>query len=122
MRRRRVRAEEQARDQAQAETTADVARLSRAARIESTPGNRPRVTANVTVTAVNGSPIVKIGNHEDISLVISRAGFDPTLQLTCIIGRTQVRVAIAASDFETTELVYQKDVDHTCHCIGSVNG
>ena len=74
MRRRRVRAEEQARDQVEAYMTADVAWLTRAARIESTPGNRPRVTANVTVTAVNGSPIVKIGNDQDIGLVISRAG------------------------------------------------
>src|SRR2546430_7138995 len=101
--------------------TADVAWLSWVAIIKSAPGNRPRITANVTVTAVNGSPIVKIGNHEDIGLVISRAGFDPSLQLTRIIGRSQVRVPVTAPDLQPTELVYQKDVDHTRHCIGSIN-
>jgi len=93
-----------------------------AAIIKSTPSKRLRVTGNVAVATVDGSPIVKIGNDQDIGLVIPRAGFDPTLNLACIIGGAKVCVSDTASDLEATKLVYQKDINHTGHRITAING
>jgi hypothetical protein len=45
-----------------------------------------RVTAKVTVAAVNGCPIVEIGNHYDIGLVIARAGLEPCFPFAHVIG------------------------------------
>ena len=83
--------------------------------------SRIRVTVNVAVATVDGSPIVEIGNDHDIGLVISRAGFHPRLQLARVVGGAQVRVANTASNLKTTELVYQKDVDHTGHRVAAIN-
>ena len=64
---------------------------------------------------------MKIGNDKDIGLVISRAGFDPAFKLTCVVRGAKVCVSITASDLQTTELVYQKDIDHTGHRIAAIN-
>src|SRR5438045_9137767 len=89
--------------------------------IESAPRILVRVTGNVAVATVDGSPIVGIGNDHDIGLVISRSGNHPRLELACVIGGAQVRVANTASNLQTTEFVFQKDVDHTGHRIAAVN-
>src|SRR5205809_1839622 len=93
----------------------------RTAVIKSAPGNGVRITANVAVAAVDGSPIVGIGNDHDIGFVISRAGNHPRLQLACVIGGAQVRVANTASNLQTTEFVFQKNVDHTGHRVAAIN-
>ena len=100
--RRRVRAEKQARDQAE---RSDAAGETCTAEIKSTPANCVRVSAKETVAIVDGGTIVKIGNDHDIGLVVSHTGFEPTLPFTCIVGGTHVRVPIAASDLKPTELV-----------------
>ena len=81
-----------------------------------------RVTGNVAVTTVDGGPIVGIGNDHDIGLVISRPGNHPRLGLACVIGGAQVRIANTASNLQTTEFVFQKDVEHTGHRIAAING
>src|SRR6266480_1883248 len=115
----RVRAEKQFRNQAE---TSNVPRKISAAIIKSSECERVRVTGEETVARIDGGTIVEIGNDHDISLVISHAGFEPALQLARVVGRTHVRVAHAPSNLKTTELVYQKDVDHAGHRIGAVNG
>jgi hypothetical protein len=119
--RRRVCAEEQARDQAETYKTSNVPRRLRHAPVESAPGKCIRVTAEEAVTAVDGGAIVKIGNDQDIGLVISRAGFDPAFKLTCVIGSAKVCVPNTATDLQTTELVDQKDIDYTGHRIAAIN-
>ena len=91
------------------------------AKIKPAPGNRERVTVKVAVATVNRSAIIKIGNDQDISLVISRAGFEPAFKFTRIIGGAQVCVPNAASDLKAPELVYQKDVDHAGHRVGTIH-
>src|SRR5207244_2696642 len=85
-------------------------------------GKRVCVTGKKTVAAEDGSPIVGIGNDHDIGLVIPRAGNHPRLHLARVIGGAQIRVADTAADLETAEFVSQKNVDHTCHRIGAING
>jgi hypothetical protein len=65
-----------------------------------------RVTAKVTVPAVDGRPVVEIGNDQDLGLVISRAGLEPSLPLAHIVGGAKVRVPITATDLKPTEFVH----------------
>src|SRR5438552_8813725 len=115
--RRRVRAEKQARSQAE---PSDVAGKIPTASIKSTPIKRLRVTGDVAVATVDGCSIVGIGNDHDIGLVIPGAGNHPHLDLARIVGGAQICVADTAADLETAEFVLQKDVDHTCHRIAAI--
>src|SRR5438552_18362409 len=90
------------------------------ASIKSPPIKSLRVTGNVAVATVDGSPIVPTGNDHDIGLVIPRAGNHPRLDLARIVGGAQICVADTAADLETAEFVLQKDVDHTCHRIAAI--
>ena len=58
-----------------------------ALRLSIPPKNRPRsaLLLKVTVAAVDGGPIVEIGNDQDIGLVITRSGFDPSFPLAHVI-------------------------------------
>src|SRR6516162_6946956 len=91
------------------------------AEINPSPRNRKRVTVNIAVATVDSSAIVKIGNDQDIGLVISCTRLDPTFPLTHVVGCSQICVPVAASDLETTELVQQKDVDHAGDRIAAIN-
>src|SRR5207237_2683721 len=93
-----------------------------ASSIKSAPRILVRVTGNVAVATVDGGPIIGIGNDHDIGLVISRSGNQPRLELACVIGGAQVCVANTASNLQTTEFVFQKNVDHTRHSIAAING
>src|SRR5439155_1873273 len=42
-------------------------------------------------------------------------------RLACIIGGAQVGVANTASNLQTTEFVFQKDIEHTGHRIAAIN-
>src|SRR6266513_4350191 len=99
-----------------------LARKTRAPKIKSPKGLRIPVAGKFTVAAEDVGPIVEIGNHHDVGLVISHARFEPGLQLTRVVGRTHVRVSHAAPDLKATEFVDQKDVEHTGHRVGAVNG
>src|SRR6266545_6914453 len=121
MRRWRVSAEKKPRDQTQTYKTSDVSRLICAAVIKSTKRKRVRIAAKETITGIDGRTIVEIGNDHDIRLVISYTGFDPAFKLTRVVGRAQVCVPHATPNLETTELVYQKNVDHTGHRIAAIN-
>src|SRR6266480_822553 len=98
-----------------------LARKTRAPKIKSPKGLRIPVAGKFTVAAEDVGPIVEIGNHHDVGLVISHARFEPGLQLTRVVGRTHVRVPHTAPDLKATELVDQKDVEHTRHRLGAVN-
>ena len=100
--RRRVRTEKQCRDQAK---ISNPARKKTAAKIKRPPRNPERVTLKVAVATVYCGAIVKIGNDHDISLVISRAGFEPTFELVSIVGGAHVRIAYAPANLQTTKLV-----------------
>src|SRR6266480_4555295 len=90
--------------------------------IESAPRKLVRVTGNVAVATIDSGPIVGIGNDHDIGLVISRPGNHPRLELACVIGGAQIGVANTASNLQTTEFVFQKDVEHAGHRIAAING
>src|SRR6266480_208114 len=128
MRRRRVPTKKQLRNQSKALRSLGVAeRADDAGKIEtaiikSAPSILVRVTGNVAITTVDGGPIVGIGNDHDIGLVISRPGNHPRLELACVIGGAQVGVANTVSNLQTTEFVFQKDVEHTSHRIAAING
>src|SRR5437764_9224198 len=98
--RRRVRAEKQARYQSKA---SDAAGKNPTATIKSTPIKRIRVTGNAAVAAIDGSPIVGIGNDHDIGLVIRCTRNHPRLELASVIGGAQVGIANTASNLHTTE-------------------
>ena len=117
--RRRLRAEKQARNQAE---RSDGAGEICTARIKSAPANSVRITANETVAIVDGGTIVKIGNDHDIGLIISHTSFEPTFPLGCIVGGTHVCVPIAASDLKPSKSVHQKDIDHTGYCVATIKG
>src|SRR5438552_17876872 len=110
--RRRVRAEKQARYQPEA---SDAAGKNPTATIKSTPIKRIRVAGNAAVAAVDGSPIVGIGNDYNIGLLISRAGNHPRLHLPRVVGGAAIGVADAAANLRTAELGPHNDVDHTCN-------
>src|SRR5436190_11412353 len=128
MRRRRVPTKKQLRNQSKALRSLGVAeRADDAGKIEtaiikSAPSILVRVTGNVAITTVDGGPIVGIGNDHDIGLVISRPGNHPCFRLACVIGGAQVRIANTASNLQTTEFVFQKDIEHTGHRIAAING
>src|SRR5206468_11090274 len=117
---RRARAKKQFRDQAEA---ADAAGFIPAARVKSAKGGEIPVGRNVAVAAENATAALpEIRNDHDVSLVITSAGFDPCLPLAHVVRCSQVCVSIAAPDLQTTELVDQKEVDHTGNSVGAVHG
>src|SRR5438094_8477262 len=118
MGRRRVSTKKQRRDQSKAVWNLVVKRADDAgkittAKIKSAPRKLVRVTGNVAVATVDGGPIVGIRNDHDIGLVISRPGNHPRLELVCVIGGAQVRMANTAANLQTTELAFQNDVEDT---------
>src|SRR5947207_1406663 len=75
----------------------NAARFSRGATIESPPRCLKGVTGNVPVAAEKASSTFpEIGNDHNVGLTITRAGFEPRLPLTHIVGRSQVCVSVAA--------------------------
>src|SRR4029450_11848471 len=102
--------EKQSGDQAEA---VNAARKTPAAIIEPSEGYKKPVAGNVAIPAENAiETLPEIGNDHNVGLVIAGAGFDPRLPLTHLIGCSQIRVPIGASNFKTTEFVWQKEVDH----------
>src|SRR4029453_3005391 len=102
--------EKQSGDQAEA---GNAARKTPAAIIDPSEGYKKPVAEKVAVPGENAiETLPEIGHHHDISLIITGAGFDPRLPLTHLIGCSQVRVPIGASNFKTTEFLYQKEVTH----------
>ena len=84
-------------------------------------GMRIPVTSKIAVVAVNGRPIVEIGNDQDVGFVISRACLYPSLYFARIIGSSHVGVSPCASNLKAAEFVYQNDVEHTRNRVGSIN-
>ena len=118
--RRAVRAEKQARKQSEA---SDPAREVAAAIIESSKPDEIAVGRNIAVAAKEGTATLpEIGNDHNIGLVISCAGFEPCLPLAHVIGGSEVCVSVTAPDFQSTEFMEQKKVDHSGHSIGAVHG
>src|SRR5262249_44963844 len=64
----------------------------------------------------------EIGDDNDIGLVISRPGLDPCLPLTHVVGRSEVCVPVTPPDLQTSELVYQKEVDHAGYSVRAIHG
>src|SRR5438270_9866001 len=100
--------------QTRKETTAlNAARLIPAARFRSTERNKETVGREVTVSAEDpAGALPEISYHHNVCLVITGAGLNPSLPFAHIIGCSQIGVAVGASDFQTTELVNQEEVDH----------
>ncbi|KAF5408038.1 MAG: hypothetical protein Udaeo2_18340 [Candidatus Udaeobacter sp.] len=120
MRRWRVRAEEQTRDQTfTLHSTWEV----RAANVESSKGSEIPVGRNVAVTTEQATrALVHVGDHHYVRLVIAGAGFQPCFPFTHIVGCSHVCVSVRATDLQASELVDQEEVDHTSHRIRSVHG
>ncbi len=121
--RRRVSTEKQLRDQAETDTASNVARLIRAARIESPKRNEIPVGRNVAVAAKQAAgALPEIGNDHNVGFVIAGAGFNPCLPLAHVVGSSQVCVSVTAPDLQSTEFVYQEEVNHTCNRVGAIHG
>src|SRR5580704_6179995 len=99
--------------QTRKETTAlHAARFVAAAVISPPKRNKEAVGREVTVSAEDPpGALPEIGDHHNVCLVITGAGFDPCLPLAHIVGGAQIAVAVGASNFQTTELVNQEEVD-----------
>src|SRR5438552_12899853 len=111
--------EKQARDQAAA---CNAARFIPAARIKSAKRYKEPVGRNIAVTTENATgTLLEIGNHHNVGLVVSGAGFEPCLPLAHLIGGSQVCVPVGSPDFQTAEFVEQKKVDHTSDCAGAIH-
>src|SRR5438067_2446065 len=83
------------------------------ARVEASERHKESVRRNITVTTEHATKAFpKIGDHNDVGLVVPRASFDPCLPLSNLVGRSQVRVPISSADFQTAELMDQEEVDH----------
>src|SRR5215471_21323407 len=99
----RVRAEKQARYQPEGSPREGNSSGNRPGKnptpiIISAPRILVRITGNAAVAAVDGSPIVGVGNDYNIGLVISRAGNHPRLHLPRVVGGAQIGVADAAAN------------------------
>src|SRR5207249_8531076 len=93
-----------------------------AAVIESPKRYLKRVTGDVPVAAEDAAgTLPEIGNHHNVGLVISRAGFQPCLPLAHIVGGSQVCVPVTPPNLQPTELVYQKEVDHAGDRVRAIN-
>src|SRR6266487_3496136 len=100
----------------------NAARFTHDATIESPPRCLKGVTGNVPVAAEKAAgTLPEIGNDHNVGLVITRAGFQPRLPLAHIIRRSQVCVPVTAPDLQPTELVYQKEVDHSGNRVGAIH-
>src|SRR6478672_8494364 len=114
-------AEEQFRDQAEVKG-ANYAGEIPAADIEATPGDLKPIAGNVPVgTEQAAGALPEIGNYHNVGLVISCAGFNPCLPLAHVVGCSEVCVPVTAPDFQATELVDQKEVDHAGDRVGAVH-
>src|SRR5215471_7758157 len=119
MRRWRVRAEEQTRDQT---FTLHSAGEIAAAHIESSKASEISVTGNVAVTTEQATrALIEIGDHHNVRLVITGACFQPCFPFTHVVGCSHVCVSVRAADLQASELVDQEEVDHTSHRVGSVH-
>src|SRR6266704_5544953 len=123
MRRRCVCAEKQTGNQTATATTAIVTREVPAARIKTAKGVEIPIAGNIAVATENATgALPEIGNDNDIGLIVSCAGFDPSFPLTHVVGSSHVCVPISPSDFQTPEFVDQEEVNHARDRIGSVHG
>src|SRR5947208_401187 len=90
--------------------------------IESSKWYLKRVSRQVPVTTKQAAgTFPEIGNDYDIGLVIARAGLDPCLPFTHVVGCSEVRVPITTPDLQSTELVDQKEVNHAGDGVGAVH-
>src|SRR6266478_3260890 len=111
--RRRGYAEEQSGDQTGTGRTSKVTREVSAASIDSSKPVEIPVARKIAVSAEKTAcALPEIGNDHDIGLIISRASFDPCLPFAHVIGRSEICVPVSAPDFQTAELMNQKEVDH----------
>src|SRR5205085_195329 len=91
-----------------------------ATRIEPSKADEISVRRNVTVAAEKATAIIIVGSDDDISLVIPCAGLQPRLELEHVVRCTQVGVAVRGPDLQSTEFVYQEEVDYAGHGVGAV--
>src|SRR6478672_9714331 len=107
MRRRSVCAEKQTGNQTE---TLHSARFVPTANVESSKWNKIAVAGNVAVTTEQAARALKeIGDHYDIGFVIARAGFQPRVPFTHIVGSPEVCVPVVAPDLQATEFVDQEE-------------
>src|SRR5438128_9904878 len=101
----------------------DAVRFFRATSVASAKGYVKRICRQIPVAAKEtASALPEIRNHYNVSLVISRAGFQPRLPFTHIVGGSEVRIPVAAPDLQAAEFVDQKEVNHAGNRIRAVHG
>src|SRR5881227_4251679 len=66
------------------------------------------------------SALPEIRNHYEVSLVIPGTPFQPCFPLAHVVGCSQVCVPVRPSNFQATELVDQKEVDHARDRVGAI--
>src|SRR4029077_17866846 len=119
---RRVYAEEQTGDQTGTGRTSNVTRKEPAASISSSKPVEIPVARKIAVSAEKAAgALPEIGNDDDISLVISGAGFDPCFPLAHIVGCPEIRVPVRAPNLQTAEFVDQEEVNPTSDRGGAVH-
>ena len=93
-----------------------------AASIDSSKSVEIPVTRKKAVSAEKTAcALPEIGNDHNIGLVVSGAGFDPCFPFAHVIGRSEICVPVSAPDFQTAELMNQKEVDHAGDRVGTIH-
>src|SRR5207248_6164612 len=69
----------------------------------------------------NGAAVIVLGIDNNIRLIIAGAGEQVHVEFVLIVRGAEVRVAIAAKELETAELVLVIHVEHPGDRIGAVN-
>ena len=93
-----------------------------AATIETSKGYVKRVSRQVAVTAEEAAgALPEIGNDYDVGLVVAGAGFQPCFPLAHVVGSAQICVPVTPTDLQSSEFVYQKEVDHAGNSVGAVH-
>src|SRR5207249_3586260 len=102
--------------------TSDVPRFIPATSLESAKRNKESVGRKIAVAAKEAaSALPEIGNHYDVSLVISSTSFQPCFPLAHVVGCSQVCVPVRPSNLQATELVDQEEVDHARDRVGTIH-
>jgi hypothetical protein len=79
------------------------------------------ITRDINVARIERGPIVKLGIHNNVRLIVPSTGEQVRSFFTRVIGRAKIGVAIAGLNFDGSKLVDQPNVEHTGDRVRTVN-
>src|SRR5262245_29747603 len=93
-----------------------------ATKIQAAKGVKVRVGRDIGIARINRRPVVNLGVHNNIRLVVSRAREEVCPLFTHVVSKAEIGVAIAGVNFEAAKSMNQPDVNHAIDGITAVNG